>query len=98
MPLRRVHLLTEGRRAEVQPLRPREACLELVRHSCAGRLLKASNTASRHFRQCATIAKRIGLCRLRRPRRLSGLPELIEERYEQVDFYKVPLFRLRGKD
>ena len=89
LPLRRVHLLAEGSRRAIQPLRPREAFLELVRHSCAGRLLmKASNTYSRHFRQCAAVAKRVGLRRLRRPRRLSALPELaalVEEDLAQTE-------------
>jgi hypothetical protein len=75
-PLRRIHLLADGSRQSIQPLRQREAFLELVRHSCVGRLLKASNTASRHFRQCAAVAKRVGFCRLRRVRRLSALPDL----------------------
>jgi len=88
LPLRRVYLLAEGSRRAIQPLHPREAFLELVRHSCVGRLLKASNTSSRHFRQCAAVAKRVGLRRLQRPRRLSALPELaalVEEDLEQAE-------------
>lgn len=87
MPLRRVHLLTEGSQPAIQPLRPPEAFLELVRHSCVGRLLMASNTSSRHFQQCAAVAKRVGFRRLRRPKRLSALPELaalVEEDLEQA--------------
>jgi hypothetical protein len=76
LPLRRVYLLADGNCQAVRALRPRGAFLMLVRHSCAGPVLKASGTSSRHFRQCAALAKRVGVRRLRRPKRLSALPAL----------------------
>ena len=64
--LRRIYVLAEGQANEIEPLRPQEALVELVRHSYVARLLEATGTASSHFLQCASLANRVPICRLKR--------------------------------
>jgi hypothetical protein len=81
LPLRRVYVLAEGPRPEVEPLRPREAFAELIRHSHAARyarLLEETRTAAAHFGQCALVAGSVAVCRLKRPRSLAALSSLAE--------------------
>ena len=76
LPLKRIYVLADGDRGEVHPLRPAAACIELVGHSYVTAMLKATNTAARHLRQCAAVARSVAICRLDRPLRLSALPEV----------------------
>lgn len=76
LPLRRIYVLAEGTHQEVEPLRPQEALVELVRHSYTARLLESTGTAASHFLQCARLANRVPICRLKRPRSLAALPDL----------------------
>ena len=81
LPLRRIYVLAEDTRQKIEPLKPQEAFVELVRHSRATRftrLLEVTGTASLHFRQCARLANCVPVCRLKRPRSLSALPALVE--------------------
>jgi hypothetical protein len=75
LPLSRVYVLAEGQEQVVEPLRSQEALLELVRHSYCARFLHAADAAT-HFRQCASVAHRVPLRRLRAPRSLAALPDL----------------------
>jgi len=67
--------------SRIQLLGPREACMELVRHSyCFPMIdeLRRENGAS-HLAQCADLAKRVAVCRLRSrfaDKGLSALPDL----------------------
>lgn len=76
LPLRRIYVLSEGMPHKIEPLRPGEALVELLRHSYAVRLLEITGTASAHFVQCAHLANRVPVCRLRRQRSLAALPDL----------------------
>jgi hypothetical protein len=75
LPLRRIHVLARGPAHEIEPLRPQEALLELVRHSYCARLLQALD-ARRHFLHCARLANCVPVCRLKGERSLSALPDL----------------------
>jgi hypothetical protein len=77
LPLAAVFVLAFGEATAIAPLTPREALLELVRHSyCAPRL--AALGAERHFVQCGETAKRVPVRRLTRPRSLEALAEVAE--------------------
>jgi hypothetical protein len=76
LPLRRIYVLAEGEALAVEPLPPRAALLELVRHSYAVRALRSAG-ASSNFLRCASLAKTVSVRRLRRPQRLQALPELV---------------------
>jgi len=75
LPLRVIYVLADGTRQEVEPVRPQEALVELVRHSYCARLLRAWG-ASKHFRQCANLVARVPVRRLKTPRSLTTLPAL----------------------
>jgi hypothetical protein len=86
LPLRRMYVLAEGMEPAIEPLQPHEACLELLRHwygsRFGDRLLRADGSAVTHLHQCATLANRVAIHRLRRPgsiRALFDLAGLIEE-------------------
>lgn len=81
-PLKRIYVLAEGPDPAIEPLRPQEALIELVRHSYGTRLLKLDGAACLHFLQCTRLATHITICRLRRPRSLpvlSDLANLVED-------------------
>ncbi|MFQ5849218.1 MAG: serine kinase [Candidatus Binatia bacterium] len=73
--IRRIYVLARGMAQEIEPLRPQEAFVELVRHSYCVRLLQAGE-ASSHFLQCASLANNVTIRRLRTHQSLSMLPDL----------------------
>jgi hypothetical protein len=79
LPLRRVYVLAEGPVPAIEPLRPRDAMIEFVRHwygaRFGDRLLLGDGAAAWHFQQCAQLATRVPVHRLSRPR---SMPTLIE--------------------
>jgi hypothetical protein len=77
-PLRRIYVLEFGDRVEIEPIQPREAMLEMVRHSYLLRFLPASGTSVPHFRQCRALVQSIGLTRLKRPVRMDLLPHIAD--------------------
>jgi hypothetical protein len=68
VPLDRVYVLSDGPAPGVEPLRPSEALVELIRHwygaRFGDRLLKTGTGAETHFRQFATLASSITVRRL----------------------------------
>lgn len=72
-----IYLLEEGRAVAVEPLPRREAVIELVSHSYTPRLIAATDAASAQFRQCASVAADVPIKRLRRPRDLRALSEVV---------------------
>lgn len=83
VPLRRIYVLGEGPALDIEPLRPQEAVVELVRHSLCVKLLPAGGQ-SRHLLQCASLAKVVPIRRLNRPRCISLLPDLAKLVEEHV--------------
>lgn len=86
LPLRRIYVLGEGPTARIESLQPSEALIGLMPHwygfRFGHRLLEIGDAAASHFRQCATIANSVSVCRLIRPRQLRTLGEvarLVEE-------------------
>jgi len=76
LPLGRLYVLADGTAPEIEPLKPRDAFVEVVRHSYLDRLLQATGTTASHFRQCGALVTRVPVRRLTRPRVLHELPAL----------------------
>jgi hypothetical protein len=78
LPLRHIYVLARGENLEIESLGPREALVELIRHSYAARfgeqLLQATGIET-HFKQCARLIQNVRLSRFRRPASLSVLDE-----------------------
>jgi hypothetical protein len=86
LPLRRIYLLANGPVSTIEPLPRQEAFVVLVRHwygsRFGDRLLQAHGAAALHLRQCAALANRVPVHRLRRPepvRALLDLASLVED-------------------
>ena len=78
VPLARVYVLAESLEgARLEPLKPHDALIELVRHAYGARTLQRAEPA-RRFKQCAELATRLPICRLAVRRSLAALPELVE--------------------
>ncbi|MEJ5198969.1 MAG: serine kinase [Anaerolineae bacterium] len=75
LPLRHVYVLAYGEAIAIEPLAPRPAFLELVRHSYSVRALAGAAVAA-HFAQCSRLAGQVAFSRLRRPQDVALLPEL----------------------
>jgi hypothetical protein len=82
LPLRRIYVLAEDAALNIEPLRPQEAVIELVRHSRPTTLFHTGGVP--HFLQCANLAKELTIYRLKRPRCLSLLPDLAQLIEEHV--------------
>ncbi len=76
LPLKRVYVLAEGQTLGIETLGPREALIELVRHTYAARLLREAPDRA-HFLRCTDVVNNVSVRILRRPRSLSMLPELM---------------------
>jgi hypothetical protein len=75
--LQQIYALATGNDQRTDRLPPREALVELLRHSFGARTLQAVRTAE-HFRHCAHVAARIPVARLWAPRSLAELPTLAQ--------------------
>lgn len=71
IPLAAIYLLSYGAELAVEPLRPHEAMIELVRHSYPTRLLQSGGET--HFLHSAQIVRHVPVYRLQRPYALGDL-------------------------
>jgi hypothetical protein len=78
LPLRRIFVLAAGDRLAIEPLTPQQVFVELTRHHYPPvvRVL-AQDRSAQTFRQLASLADSLPVRVLRRPCRLSVLPELV---------------------
>lgn len=76
VPLACLYVLSAGDRVRIESLSPREAFVQLVAHSYGIEWLHGVSGASQ-FEQRAALVRHIPVRRLRRPRDLALLPELI---------------------
>lgn len=83
-PLRRVYVLADGAARHHRPLSPGEAAIELVRNSHGAHVVRGSEGILSHFHQCMTLASRVPVFRLERPRSLDELPDLAESIVKEV--------------
>lgn len=75
--LSHIYVLDEGTNHAIEPIDKQNALVELVRHSYGVRLLQPVNARS-HFLQCANLANKVSIRRLKRLRSLLALPELAQ--------------------
>ena len=74
LPLRHLYVLAKGSNPEIEPLRPIDAFLELVRHSYPTRMLQPGGVS--HFLKCTNLAKKVPISRLRNDYSLSSLSDM----------------------
>jgi hypothetical protein len=93
--LERLYVLAAGPAPAIEPLEPREACFELLTHWYGHRFkngLLQGDAAAVHLRQCARLADRVPMHRLRRsggPSTLLELADLVDEDLNR-DFRHAP--------
>ena len=78
VPLKSIYVLDLDDSMEINSIEPREAFIELVRHTYLIRYLEGTGASPLHFRQCSTIANAIPIFHLKRPSALSLLPNVAE--------------------
>lgn len=82
VPLARLYLAERRADGEglvaIEPVRPRDAVIELVRHSFVGRLAEAAGQGARRFDLLARIAEAVPLARLSYPSGHEHLPRVRE--------------------
>jgi hypothetical protein len=77
-PLKRLYVLGPANpHHEIMPLGPREAFMELVRHSWTMSIPNRPDLDVLHFRQCARLAQHVPARRLKRQASLSALLDLV---------------------
>ncbi|NEO97788.1 MAG: serine kinase [Symploca sp. SIO2E9] len=76
LPIRRIYVLSSDSEFGIEPLKPKEAVVELSRHSRPATLFQSPD--AQHFLQCVNLVKECTLYRLKRPRNLALLPELVK--------------------
>ena len=87
VPLKHLYVLNDGEAEEILPLKPKDAFVELVRHSYALGLLRPTGAAANHFHQCERLVSRVPLFHLSRRRSLeslSVLAALVEKHLDSV--------------
>lgn len=75
-PILRIYVLADDPEFGIEPLSPKESVMELVRHSRPTTLRVSGGTP--HFMQCTALAKEHTLYRLKRPRNLALLSQLVQ--------------------
>jgi hypothetical protein len=78
VPLSRLYILERGSEFGIEPIPTQERFLHLFRHSYVARIFGTSlngAAASSHFLQCARLAGKAPVYRLKRPFSLAALPE-----------------------
>ncbi len=78
VPLARIYVLAEGDQLELEPLKPQDAAVELIRHSYASPCIQAAGMSAFNVKACAELVDRLPICRKRRPRRLDLIHEVAE--------------------
>lgn len=73
--LKVIYVLADGDEAAIEPMRPAQATMELVRHTYAVSLLGASE-APHHLRACAAVTGTVPVRRLTRRLDMNALPQL----------------------
>ncbi len=77
LPVACAYVLADDARTALERVRPREAAIELLRHSWAPRTVRAA-APSAQLHRCAAVAAAVPVVRLRKTRSLAGLETLAE--------------------
>ena len=78
-PLRWVFILQDGDQPQpqIEPLPVQDALVELIRHSFTARLLRRTEMAAHHLKQCSRLIASAQVCRLVRRRQYADFKELV---------------------
>jgi hypothetical protein len=76
LPLGCIYVLGRGDAPEIEPLRPQEALIEVIRNTYGRRLFQSVRTGS-HLHQCAEVVNSVPVRRLKRPYSLPALPDVV---------------------
>lgn len=79
VPLGRVYLLEDGPSIEMTELPPDEQVMALVDNTYTLGALGTDDLAAANFSTCGSVADAVSVKRLRRPRDLGALPEVVEQ-------------------
>ena len=83
VPIKRIYLLASDANFSIEAIRPSESIVEICRHSRPTTLYHSGGAV--HFFQCANLAREHTLYRLKRPRNLKLLPQLVATVEEHLD-------------
>lgn len=61
----------------ITPMLPRDACIEMIRHSYALHYLGNGGASATHFKQSSLLSQQVSIKKLLRPRALHALPQLV---------------------
>lgn len=75
--LNSIYVLDIADSESIRPIEPRDALIELVRHSYLVRYLQPTGRTSLHLEQCAKVVSSVPVYSLQRVRSLSRLPEVV---------------------
>ncbi len=75
--LLRIYVLQDGDAERIEPLASQQAFIEIVRHSYALVMLRASGSESAHFRQAVRLTASVPVQRLVRRRSIDALPNVV---------------------
>lgn len=78
VPLERIYRLEDGGGVEIGSMPPERQLMTLVSNTYTVAVLGDTREASTNFDRCATLAETVGVRRLRRPRRLEVLSDVVE--------------------
>lgn len=67
----------ESAEVTITPMLPRDACIEMIRHSYALHYLGNEGANASHFKQSSQLSQQIAIKKLLRPRALDALPQLV---------------------
>jgi hypothetical protein len=71
-----IYVLDIGEREEIERIGPKDALIEMVRHTYLYRYLEPTGTASLHLQQCGKVVNSVPVYYLRRQPSLIRLPEI----------------------
>ena len=87
IPLKYIYVLTNSERIKIERLSPQESIIELVRHTYGTRLIHKSKDKN-HLSKCVNLARKTTVARLKRPRSLAELPDLVKSIEQDVSSHE----------
>jgi hypothetical protein len=78
IPLQQIYVLDKGEEHKITTIEPREAFVELVRHTRAMNSINEQSFLKEHLEFCSNLIKNVRFCRFTRKPSLEDLPVLIE--------------------
>ena len=86
VPISRIYILQEADKPGIESLSPKEAVIELIRHSLPTRFAQTGDAS--HFQHCISLAKKVNIFRLKRTTTIHELPFLAKIVEEHISGYQ----------